>query len=115
MRLFVAVLGNTETANLWELTPFRAVDNISYRIYNEPVAWLCPVGKRTDPVPGRLGRAAGEGSGKERLTSALAPALSPKRGGIVRRAFEILSDGIGRTLIRKTRNKRMRFPLLGRG
>jgi hypothetical protein len=48
-----------------------------------------------------------------RMTSALAPALSPRRGRIVRRAFENLYDWIGRTLIRHTRNKRKLFPLLG--
>jgi hypothetical protein len=48
-----------------------------------------------------------------RMTSALAPALSPRRGRIVRRFFENLYDWIGRTLIRKTRNKRKLFPLLG--
>ena len=48
-----------------------------------------------------------------RMTSALAPALSPRRGGIVRRSFENLYDWIGGTLIRKPRNKRERFPLLG--
>jgi hypothetical protein len=47
------------------------------------------------------------------MTSALAPALSPRRGGIVRRAFEILYDRVGWTLSRKTRNKRKLFPLLG--
>jgi hypothetical protein len=45
------------------------------------------------------------------MASALAPALSPRRGGIVRRSFENLCDWIGRTLIRKTRNKRKLFPL----
>jgi hypothetical protein len=44
---------------------------------------------------------------------ALAPALSPRRGRIVRRSFENVYDWIGRTLIRKTRNKRKPFPLLG--
>jgi hypothetical protein len=48
-----------------------------------------------------------------RMTSALAPALSPRRGRIVRRSFENLYDWIGRTLIRKPRNKRKPFPLLG--
>ena len=47
------------------------------------------------------------------MTSALAPALSPRRGRIVRRSFEILSDWIGQQLIRKTRNNRRLFPLLG--
>jgi hypothetical protein len=47
------------------------------------------------------------------MTSALTPALSPRRGRIVRRSFKNLSDGIGRTLIRKTKNKRKLFPLLG--
>jgi hypothetical protein len=47
------------------------------------------------------------------MTSALAPALSLRRGRIVRRAFENLYDWIGRKLIRKTRNNRKRFPLLG--
>jgi hypothetical protein len=44
-----------------------------------------------------------------RMTSALAP----RRGRIVRRSFGNLCDWIGRTLIRKTRNKRKLFPLLG--
>jgi hypothetical protein len=44
------------------------------------------------------------------MTSALTPALSPRRGRIVRRSFENLYDWIGRTLIRKTRKL---FPLLG--
>jgi len=35
-----------------------------------------------------------------------------RRGRIVRSFFENLYDRIGRTLIRKTRNKRMLFPLL---
>jgi hypothetical protein len=48
-----------------------------------------------------------------RVTSALAPALSPRRGRIVRRSFENLRDWIDRTLIRKTRNNRKLFPLLG--
>jgi len=48
-----------------------------------------------------------------RMTSALAPALSPRRGRIVRRSFDNLYDSIGRPLIRKTRNKRKPFPLLG--
>jgi len=48
-----------------------------------------------------------------RMTSALAPALSPGRGRIVRRFFENLYDWIGRTLICKPRNKRKLFPLLG--
>ena len=66
-----------------------------------------------------------------RMTSALAPALSPpsslrfdaitpkpkakadRRGGIVRRSFKNIYDRIGRTLFRKTRTKRKRFPLLG--
>jgi hypothetical protein len=66
-----------------------------------------------------------------RMTSALAPALSPpsslrfdaiapkpkakadRRGRIVRRSFENLYDWIGRMLIRKTRNNRKLFPLLG--
>ncbi len=48
-----------------------------------------------------------------RMTSALAPALSPRRGRIVRRSFENLYDWIGRTLIRKPRNNRKLFPLLG--
>jgi hypothetical protein len=47
-----------------------------------------------------------------RMTSALAPALSPTRGRIVRRSFENLYVWIGRTLIRKTRNKQQLFPLL---
>jgi len=47
------------------------------------------------------------------MISALTPALSPRRGRIVRRFFENLYDWIGRTLIRKPRNKRMPFPLLG--
>jgi hypothetical protein len=48
-----------------------------------------------------------------RMTSALAPALAPRRGRTVRRSFENLYDWIGRTLIRKTRNNRKPFPLLG--
>jgi hypothetical protein len=48
-----------------------------------------------------------------KMTSALAPALSPRRGRIVRRSFENLYDGIGRMLIRKTRDKRKPLPLLG--
>jgi hypothetical protein len=48
-----------------------------------------------------------------RMTSALAPALSPGRGSIVRRSFENSYDWIGQTLIRKTRTKRKLFPLLG--
>ncbi len=48
-----------------------------------------------------------------RITSALAPALAPRRGRIVRRFFEIFYDWIGRTLIRKTRDKRKPFPLPG--
>jgi hypothetical protein len=47
-----------------------------------------------------------------RMTSALTPALSPRRGRIVRRCFENLYDWIGRTFIRKPRNKRKLFPLL---
>jgi hypothetical protein len=50
---------------------------------------------------------------KARMTSALAPALSPRRGRIVRRSFENLYGGFGRTLIRNTRNQRTSFPLLG--
>ena len=46
-------------------------------------------------------------------TSALTPALSPKRGRIGRCFIENLDDWIGRTLIRKTRNSRKRFPLPG--
>jgi hypothetical protein len=46
------------------------------------------------------------------MTSALAPALSPRRGRIIRRFFENLYDWIGRTLIRKTRNNRKLSPLL---
>ena len=46
------------------------------------------------------------------MTSALTPALSPGRGRIVCRSFENLCNWIGRTLIRKTRNKRRLFPLL---
>jgi hypothetical protein len=48
-----------------------------------------------------------------RMTSALVPALSPKRERIVRRSFENLCNWIGRMLIRKTGNKRKLFPLLG--
>jgi len=47
------------------------------------------------------------------MTSALTPALSPGRGRIVRRPFENLYDCIGRKLLRKTRNNRKLFPLLG--
>jgi hypothetical protein len=50
------------------------------------------------------------GTGK---TSALAPALSPRRGRIIRRVSENSYDGIGRTLIRITGNKRKPFPLPG--
>jgi hypothetical protein len=49
----------------------------------------------------------------ERMTSALAPALSPKRGRIIHRFFENFYDWIGRTFIRKPRNNRKPFPLLG--
>ena len=72
------------------------------------------------------GTASGEPAGREtglsgcghdimdaKMTSALAPALSPRRGRIVRRFFENLYDWIGQTLIRKPRIKRERFPLLG--
>jgi hypothetical protein len=45
--------------------------------------------------------------------SALTPALSPRRGRIVRRSFENLYDWIGRTPICKTRNNRKLFSLLG--
>ena len=48
-----------------------------------------------------------------RMTSALTPALSPRRGRTVRRSLENLYDGIGRTLIGKPRNNRKLFPLLG--
>jgi hypothetical protein len=47
------------------------------------------------------------------MTSALIPALSPRRGRIVRRSFENLNDGIGRAFIRKPGNERKPFPLLG--
>jgi len=47
-----------------------------------------------------------------RMTSALTPALSPRRGGIVRRSFQNTCDCIGRTRIRRTRNNRKLFPLL---
>src|SRR5208282_1971042 len=47
------------------------------------------------------------------MASALAPALSPRRGRIVRRSFAHLYDWIGRTFIRKTENMRKLFPLLG--
>jgi hypothetical protein len=50
---------------------------------------------------------------KTRMTSALAPALSPRRGRIVRRSFEILYDWIDQIVIRKTGNVRKLFPLLG--
>src|ERR1017187_2204340 len=66
------------------------------------------VRQRQPPFPAQNHRAQ-----VARLTSALTPALSPRRGRIVRRSFEILYDGIGRTLIRKTGNSRKRFPLLG--
>jgi hypothetical protein len=46
------------------------------------------------------------------MTSALTPALSPRRGRIVRRSFENLYDWIDKTLIRKPGNNRKRFPLL---
>ena len=39
-------------------------------------------------------------------------ALSPRRGRIVRRPFENVCHWIGRTIIRKTRNKRKLFPPL---
>ena len=48
-----------------------------------------------------------------RMTSALAPALSPRRGRIVRRSLENLYDWIDQTFIRKTRNNGKQFPLLG--
>ena len=56
-----------------------------------------------------------------RMTSALAPALGlesrfrigTRRGRIVRRSFENLYDGLGRTFIRKTGNKRKLFLLPG--
>ena len=48
-----------------------------------------------------------------RMTSALAPALSPKRGRIVRHSVENVHNWMGRTLNRKTRNYRKAFPLLG--
>ncbi len=48
-----------------------------------------------------------------RMTSALTPALSPRRGRIVRRSFENLYGWIGRTRIRKTSSNRKLFPLLG--
>ena len=47
------------------------------------------------------------------MTSALATALSPRRGRIIRRFLEYFHDEIGRTVIRKTRDKRKSFPLLG--
>jgi len=49
----------------------------------------------------------------ERMTSALAPALSPRRGRIVRRAFENSYDGIGRTLIHNPETNELPFPLPG--
>jgi hypothetical protein len=52
-------------------------------------------------------------SKNERMTSALAPAFSPRRGRIVRRSLENLYDWIDQTFIRKTRNNRKQFPLLG--
>jgi hypothetical protein len=48
-----------------------------------------------------------------KTTSALAPALSPRRGRIVRRFVEYLHDWIGRTYDRKTGNNQKLFPLLG--
>jgi hypothetical protein len=51
--------------------------------------------------------------GKLVWTSSLTPAFSPRRGGIDRRHLEIICDWISPTLIRKTRNNRMLFPLLG--
>jgi hypothetical protein len=48
-----------------------------------------------------------------KMTSALAPALSPGRGRIVRRSFENIYDRVGRTLFRKPRDKRKLFPLPG--
>jgi hypothetical protein len=50
-----------------------------------------------------------------KLTSALAPARSPRRGRIVRRSFENLYDWIGRTFIRKTENSESYFLSWGRG
>ena len=47
------------------------------------------------------------------MTSALAPALSPRRGRIVRRFFENLYDWIDRMFIRKAKNIPKLFPLLG--
>jgi hypothetical protein len=49
----------------------------------------------------------------EKTTSALAPALSPGRGRIICHSFENFYDWIGRTFIRKPRNNRKPFPLLG--
>jgi AmmeMemoRadiSam system protein B/AmmeMemoRadiSam system protein A len=73
-----------------------------------------------------IGAASGEPAGRKtgligcshdimdaKMTSALTPALSPRRGGIVRRSFENLYDWIGGTLIRKPSNNRKLFPLLG--
>ena len=47
------------------------------------------------------------------ITSALAPALSTRRGRIVRRFFENLCDWIDRMFIRKAKNIPKLFPLLG--
>ena len=47
------------------------------------------------------------------MTSAIAPALSPRRGRIGRRVFDNFYDWIGQTLIRKTGDKQKLFPLLG--
>ena len=45
-------------------------------------------------------------------TSALTPALSPRRGRIVRHYSKNLYGRIGRTHIRELRNNRKLFPLL---
>ena len=47
------------------------------------------------------------------LTTSLTPALSPRSGRIVCRAFEMSCDGIGRTIIRKIEDGRWMFPLRG--
>jgi len=47
------------------------------------------------------------------MTSALAPALAPRRGRIVRCSFVNFYDWIDRTFIRKTRNQQKLFPLPG--
>ena len=68
---------------------------------------------RTSSTVGANTRIIGIQNQNQKMTSALAPALSPRRGRIVRRLFENLYDWIGRTLIRKTKIGAKLFPLLG--